>query len=135
MNEVEVKDPNLTGVVSDQSPAADSEADAEDKITLSIGKSTVKTYSYTAEITAPTEGAGYVDGTPVYCVLIAGDGTKLFDGQITQFPFPVSYTGLSSGTGTLKMSYKPAGTSTDANGNPVTGEAVVTRELTFTPED
>ena len=135
VNEVEVKDPNLTGVVSDQSPAADTEADAEDKITLSIGKSTVKTYSYTAEITAPTEGAGYVDGTPVYCVLIAGDGTKLFDGQITQFPFPVSYTGLSSGTGTLKMSYKPAGTSTDANGNPVTGEAVVTRELTFTPED
>lgn len=135
VNEVEVKDPNLTGVVSDQSPAADSEADAEDKITLSIGKSTVKTYSYTAEITAPTEGAGYVDGTPVYCVLIAGDGTKLLDGQITQFPYPVSYTGLSSGTGTLKMSYKPAGTSTDANGNPVTGEAVVTRELTFTPED
>ena len=135
VNEVEVKDPNLTGVVSDQSPAADTEADEEDKITLSIGKSTVKTYSYTAEITAPTEGAGYVDGTPVYCVLIAGDGTKLFDGQITQFPFPVSYTGLSSGTGTLKMSYKPAGTSTDANGNPVTGEAVVTRELTFTPED
>ena len=135
VNEVEVKDPNLTGVVSDQSPAADTEADAEDKITLSIGKSTVKTYSYTAEITAPTEGAGYVDGTPVYCVLITGDGTKLFDGQITQFPFPVSYTGLSSGTGTLKMSYKPAGTSTDANGNPVTGEAVVTRELTFTPED
>ena len=135
VNEVEVKDPNLTGVVSDQSPAADTEADEEDKITLSIGKSTVKTYSYTAEITAPTEGAGYVDGTPVYCVLITGDGTKLFDGQITQFPFPVSYTGLSSGTGTLKMSYKPAGTSTDANGNPVTGEAVVTRELTFTPED
>ena len=135
VNEVEVKDPNLTGVVSDQSPAADSEADAEDKITLSIGKSTVKTYSYTAEIMAPTEGAGYVDGTPVYCVLIAGDGTKLLDGQITQFPYPVSYTGLSSGTGTLKMSYKPAGTSTDANGNPVTGEAVVTRELTFTPED
>ena len=135
VNEVEVKDPNLTGVVSDQSPAADTEADAEDKITLSIGKSTVKTYSYTAEITAPTEGAGYVDGTPVYCVLIAGDGTKLLDGQITQFPYPVSYTGLSSGTGTLKMSYKPAGTSTDANGNPVTGEAVVTRELTFTPED
>ena len=135
VNEVEVKDPNLTGVVSDQSPAADTEADEEDKITRSIGKSTVKTYSYTAEITAPTEGAGYVDGTPVYCVLIAGDGTKLFDGQITQFPFPVSYTGLSSGTGTLKMSYKPAGTSTDANGNPVTGEAVVTRELTFTPED
>ena len=135
VNEVEVKDPNLTGVVSDQSPAADTEADEEDKITLSIGKSTVKTYSYTAEITAPTEGAGYVDGTPVYCVLIAGDGTKLLDGQITQFPYPVSYTGLSSGTGTLKMSYKPAGTSTDANGNPVTGEAVVTRELTFTPED
>ena len=135
VNEVEVKDPNLTGVVSDQSPAADTEADEEDKITLSIGKSTVKTYSYTAEITAPTEGAGYVDGTPVYCVLIAGDGTKLLDGQITQFPYPVSYTGLASGTGTLKMSYKPAGTSTDANGNPVTGEAVVTRELTFTPED
>lgn len=106
-------------------------------ITVSSGKKQV-TYSYNTPIPAPTseEDPNYVSGTQVYVVLIAADGTVLYNNTVTSFPISVGFTGLSSGTGTLKMSYTDTITVTDESGNQnvTTEDKVITREITFTQD-
>lgn len=103
-------------------------------ITVSSGRKQV-TYSYNTPIPAPTseEDPNYVSGTQVYVVLIAADGTVLYNNTVTSFPISVGFTGLSSGTGTLKMSYTDTITVTDESGNQsvTTEDKVITREITF----
>lgn len=138
---------NVTQQESDQSEGTviaqsvdagtDVDPDTAVDITVSSGKKQV-TYSYNTPIQAPTqeEDPNYVSGTQVYVVLIAADGTVLINDTVTNFPIPVGFTGLTSGTGTLKMSYTDTITVTDESGNQTvtTDDKVITRELTFTQD-
>ncbi len=131
--EAETDDPNKVGVVIAQSVKADTFVDANTSVDLTIGKASkteTTTYSYSAEVTAPTseEAPDYVAGTQVYVVIITADGQTLLNTTTTTFPVPASFTGITSATGTLQMSY--ASQAADA----VNGQRVVTRQLTFTPE-
>lgn len=127
------------GTVIAQSVDAGTDVDPDTvvDITVSSGKKQV-TYSYNTPIQAPTqeEDPNYVSGTQVYVVLIAADGTVLINDTVTNFPIPVGFTGLTSGTGTLKMSYTDTITVTDESGNQTvtTDDKVITRELTFTQD-
>ena len=138
---------NVTQQESDQSEGTviaqsvdagtDVDPDTAVDITVSSGKKQV-TYSYNTPIQAPTqeEDPNYVSGTQVYVVLIAADGTVLINDTVTNFPLPVGFTGLTSGTGTLKMSYTDTITVTDESGNQTvtTDDKVITRELNFTQD-
>ncbi|MCH4034417.1 MAG: Stk1 family PASTA domain-containing Ser/Thr kinase [Lachnospiraceae bacterium] len=138
---------NVTQQESDQSEGTviaqsvdagtDVDPDTAVDITVSSGKKQV-TYSYNTPIQAPTqeEDPNYVSGTQVYVVLIAADGTVLINDTVTNFPIPVGFTGLTSGTGTLKMSYTDTITVTDESGNQTvtTDDKVITRELNFTQD-
>lgn len=138
---------NVTQQESDQSEGTviaqsvdagtDVDPDTAVDITVSSGKKQV-IYSYNTPIQAPTqeEDPNYVSGTQVYVVLIAADGTVLINDTVTNFPIPVGFTGLTSGTGTLKMSYTDTITVTDESGNQTvtTDDKVITRELTFTQD-
>ncbi len=135
--EVEATDPNMAGLVSSQSEEAGSYVEPDTKILLKVAKSneteepqTPVTYSYSAEVTAPTaaEAPDYVPGTQVYAVIIASDGTKLLETTTTTFPIPTGYTHIISPTGTLSMSYPS--TAPDAQN----GQKVITRQLNFVPE-
>ena len=127
------------GTVIAQSVDAGTDVDPDTAvdITVSSGKKQV-TYSYNTPIQAPTqeEDPNYVSGTQVYVVLIAADGTVLINDTVTNFPIPVGFTGLTSGTGTLKMSYTDTITVTDESGNQTvtTDDKVITRELNFTQD-
>ncbi len=130
---VETDDASKDGLVISQSIKADTYVDADTKVDLSIGTVTQaqpSTYSYSTEITAPTaeEAPDYTAGMQVYVVIITGDGQTLLNTTTTAFPIPASFTGITSATGTLQMSYSSQ--AADAVG----GQRVVTRQLTFTPE-
>ena len=127
--ESETDDPNKVGVVISQSVAADSFVDEETTVDLTVGveaEEQVTTYSYTSEIAAPTaaETSEYLTGTQVYIVIITSDGQTLLNTTTTTFPYPTGFTGITSATGTLQMSF--VGTSGQ--------QVVITRALTFTPE-
>ena len=144
---------NITQQESDQSEGtviaqsiSDTEVDPDTAIDLTVSSGPKEvTYSYNTPIPAPTEEEDpyYVEGTPVYVVLIAADGQELINRTVTSFPIQVGFTGLSSATGTLKMSYThtiPGSETTDENGNVVvtpatTEEMVITREITFTQDN
>ncbi len=130
---VETDDATKDGLVIAQSIKADTYVDADTKVDLSIGtlaQAQPSTYSYSTEITAPTaeEAPDYTAGMQVYVVIITGDGQTLLNTPTTAFPIPASFTGITSATGTLQMSYSSQ--AADAVG----GQRVVTRQLTFTPE-
>ena len=145
VTEVPVTDANLRGVVANQSVEAGTMVDPDTKVDIQIGAQN-KTYSYTADIAAPTaaEDAAYVPGTSVYIVIITADGQRLLDTTVTNFPVQVSYTGITSATGTLQMSYTDT-TQGSVTTDPATGATVetpgtseqkqLTRLLTFTPEN
>ncbi len=131
--QTETDDASKDGLVISQSIKADTYVDADTKVDLSIGtytKAQPSTYSYSTEITAPTaeEAPDYTAGMQVYVVIITGDGQTLLNTTTTAFPIPASFTGITSATGTLQMSYSSQ--AADAVG----GQKVVTRQLTFTPE-
>ena len=131
--EVETDDPNKVGLVVSQDVKADTFAEPGTKVNLTVGKAAKQepsTYSYSAEISAPTadEAPDYVAGSQVYVVIITADGQTLLNTTTTTFPLPASFTGITSATGTLQMSYSSS--AADA----VNGQRVVTRQLTFTPE-
>ena len=131
--EVETDDPNTFGLVVSQDVKADTFAEPGTKVNLTVGKAAKQepsTYSYSAEISAPTadEAPDYVAGSQVYVVIITADGQTLLNTTTTSFPLPASFTGITSATGTLQMSYSSS--AADA----VNGQRVVTRQLTFTPE-
>lgn len=66
-----------------------------------------QTYSYSADISAPTysEDSDYQSGTSVHITITTADGQQLLDTTTSAFPYRVSYTGISSSSGTLTMTY------------------------------
>ncbi|WP_026504854.1 Stk1 family PASTA domain-containing Ser/Thr kinase [Butyrivibrio sp. NC3005] len=141
--EVNDNDAAKTGMIIKQSPAAETVVSTSSSITLevSIGPATaVTTYSYSGTIEAPTENQYYSNGVVVTICITSADGTQLLNTQVTNFPYQVSQiTGITSGTGTLEMSFDATlPISTDPATGQQTGGAVqrqtVTRPLTFAPQ-
>ncbi len=135
VTEVDADDPNLSGLVTKQSIEKDEIVDENTKVDLTINKAKVSTFSYSGEIQSPAaEDPNFVPGTQVYVVLIAQDGTSLLDTHTSSFPLTVSYTGLGSAGGTLKMSYTGVIMDPETGVQSGTEEKVVSREIAFTPE-
>lgn len=130
--EVETTDETQVGKVIAQNVEAESYVDPQTQVDLTIGKAAkAATYAISTEIAAPTaeEAPDYVTGMQVYVVIITADGQTLMNTIFTSFPQPAAFTGITCATGTLQMSY--ASSAADA----VNGQRVITRQLTFTPED
>jgi beta-lactam-binding protein with PASTA domain len=107
-------------------------------------------YSYSARIEAPrrSEDPNYVEGTAVTLLIVTSDGETILNKTTTEFPYPVSFTGISCPTGTLYFNYTnivnevPQTGMTSTEDGPaeydipmeITEPVEFTRELTFTPE-
>jgi serine/threonine-protein kinase len=135
------EDANLTGLICAQSIAFGTSVSQGTAINmeLSTGPAQV-TYSYNAEIAAPTEGENYTFGIPVKVTLVTSDGTTLLSTTSTDFPLQGTYRGITAPTGTITFVYTattPSSTNPDT-GEVTGGEAVeytVTRAVTFTQEN
>ncbi len=135
------EDTNLTGLICAQSIAVGTSVSEGTTINmeLSTGPASV-TYSYNAEISAPTEGENYTFGIPVKVTLVTSEGVTLLSTTTTDFPLQGTYKGITAPTGTLTFVYT---STTPATTNPETGEIVggqvadytVTRAVTFTQEN
>ena len=135
------EDSNLTGLICAQSIAFGTPVSQGTIINmeLSTGPATV-TYSYNAEIAAPTEGENYNLGTPVKVTLVTSDGTTLLSTTTSDFPVQGTYKGITAPTGTITFVYTAT---TPTTTNPETGETsggdtveyTVTRAVTFTQEN
>ena len=135
------EDTNLTGLICAQSIAAHTSVSEGTVINmeLSTGPATV-TYSYTSDISAPTEGENYTPGVSVHVTLVTSDGTTLLNTTTADFPIQMNSKGITSPTGTITFVYTATAPSTT---NPETGEVVVgqtkevtvTRAVTFTQEN
>ena len=135
------EDTNLTGLICAQSIAPGTEVDKDTKINMELSTGPAKvTYSYDAEISAPTEGENYTYGLPVRVTLVTSDGTTLLSTTTTDFPVQGTYKGITAPTGTITFVYT---STTPATTNEETGEIVggetreytVTRAVTFTQEN
>ena len=135
------EDSNLTGLICAQSIAVGTSVSEGTVINmeLSTGPANV-TYSYVADITAPTEGENYTPGLSVRVSLVTSDGVTLLSTTTTDFPVQATYKGITSPTGTLTFVYtatSPQVTNPDTGeitgGN--TQEYTVTRAVTFTQEN
>lgn len=134
------EDSNLTGLICAQSIAFGTSVSAGTVINmeLSIGPASV-TYSYNADISAPTEGENYTYGLPVKVTLVTSDGTTLLSTTTSDFPVQGTYKGITSPTGTITFVYTATTpTTTNAETGETTGgesvEYTVTRAVTFTQE-
>ena len=135
------EDSNLTGLICAQSIAVGTSVSQGTRINmeLSTGPASV-TYSYNAEISAPTEGENYNYGIPVKVTLVTSDGTTLLSTTTTDFPVQGTYKGITAPTGTITFVYTAT---TPTTTNPETGETTggqsvdytVTRAVTFTQEN
>ncbi len=135
------EDSNLTGLICAQSIAAQTSVSEGTVINmeLSTGPASV-TYSYNADISAPTEGENYTYGIQVRVTLVTSDGTTLLSTTTSDFPVQGTYKGITAPTGTITFVY--TGT-TPTTTNPETGETTggqaveytVTRAVTFTQEN
>ncbi|SHN48729.1 serine/threonine protein kinase [Butyrivibrio hungatei DSM 14810] len=135
------EDSNLTGLICAQSIAVGTSVSEGTVINmeLSIGPASV-TYSYSADITAPTEGENFTFGIPVKVTLVTSDGTTLLSTTTSDFPVQATYKGITSPTGTLTFVYTAT---TPTTTNPETGETsggqaveyTVTRAVTFNQEN
>ena len=135
------EDSNLTGLICAQSIAAQTSVSAGTVINmeLSTGPATV-TYSYNADISAPTEGENFNYGIPVKVTLVTSDGTTLLSTTTSDFPVQGTYKGITAPTGTITFVYTAT---TPTTTNPDTGETTggesveytVTRAVTFTQEN
>jgi len=135
------EDTNLTGLICAQSIAVGTSVSKGTKINmeLSTGPASV-TYSYNADIAAPTEGENYTYGIPVKVSLVTSDGTTLLSTTTTEFPLQGTYKGITAPTGTITFVYSAT---TPTTTNPETGETsggdtveyTVTRAATFTQEN
>ena len=135
------EDPNLTGKICAQSIAYGTSVSEGTTINmeLSTGPASV-TYSYTSDISAPTEGENYISGLSVHVTLVTSDGTTLLNTTTSDFPIQMNSKGITSPTGTLTFVYTAT---VPASTNPETGETTggetkevtVTRAVTFTQEN
>ncbi len=135
------EDSNLTGLICAQSIAFGTSVSEGTIINmeLSIGPASV-TYSYDADITAPTEGENYTYGIPVKVTLVTSDGTTLLSTTTSDFPVQSKYKGITSPTGTITFVYTATTpTTTNAETGETTGgetvEYTVTRAVTFNQEN
>ena len=134
------EDSNLTGLICAQSIAFGTSVSEGTVINmeLSIGPASV-TYSYNADISAPTEGENYTYGIPVKVTLVTSDGTTLLSTTTSDFPVQGTYKGITSPTGTITFVYTATTpTTTNAETGETTGgesvEYTVTRAVTFNQE-
>ena len=134
------EDSNLTGLICAQSIAFGTSVSEGTIINmeLSIGPASV-TYSYNADISAPTEGENYTYGISVKVTLVTSDGTTLLSTTTSDFPVQGTYKGITSPTGTITFVYTATTpTTTNAETGETTGgesvEYTVTRAVTFTQE-
>ena len=143
VTEVSNEDANLNGLICNQTPTVGTKvaADSSVSLELSTGPASSATYSYSANIEAPTaaEDSSYVAGTTVQVALVTSDGTQLLNTSTTSFPITVNYTGIKSPTGVLKMVYAiTTPTVTDPSTGTTTGGTTethtVTRAITFTQQ-
>jgi serine/threonine-protein kinase len=135
------EDSNLTGLICAQSIAVGTSVSEGTKINmeLSTGPASV-TYSYNADISAPTEGENFNYGIPVKVTLVTSDGTTLLSTTTSDFPVQGTYKGITAPTGTITFVYTAT---TPTTTNPDTGETTggdsveytVTRAVTFTQEN
>lgn len=141
VTEVSNVDANLNGLICNQTPTVGTKIpkDSAVSLELSTGPAASVTYSYSANIEAPTaaEDSSYVSGTTVQVALVSSDGTQLLNTSTTAFPITVNYTGIKSPTGVLKMVYAiTTPTVTDPATGTTTGGTTethtVTRAITFT---
>ncbi len=135
------EDSNLTGLICAQSIAVGTSVSEGTTINmeLSTGPASV-TYSYNADISAPTEGENYNYGTSVKVTLVTSDGTTLLSTTTTDFPVQGTYKGITAPTGTITFVYSgTTPTTTNAETGETTGgetvEYTVTRAVTFTQEN
>lgn len=141
VTEVSNADANLNGLICNQTPTVGTKISKDSAVSLelSTGPAASVTYSYSANIEAPTaaEDSSYVSGTTVQVALVSSDGTQLLNTSTTAFPITVNYTGIKSPTGVLKMVYAiTTPTVTDPTTGTTTGGTTethtVTRAITFT---
>ncbi|MCR5402433.1 MAG: Stk1 family PASTA domain-containing Ser/Thr kinase [Butyrivibrio sp.] len=133
-------DTNLTGLICAQSVAEGTSVSQGTIINmeLSTGPASV-TYSYNADIAAPTEGENYNYGIPVKVTLVTSAGTTLLSTTTTDFPVQGTYKGITAPTGTITFVYTAT---TPTTTDPETGETyggetveyMVTRAVTFNQE-
>ncbi len=135
------EDSNLTGLICAQSIAFGTSVSQGTIINmeLSIGPASV-TYSYNAEISAPTEGENFTYGLPVKVTLVTSDGTTLLSTTTSDFPVQGTYKGITSPTGTITFVYTATTpTTTNAETGETSGgetvEYTVTRAVTFNQEN
>ncbi len=135
------EDTNLTGLICAQSIAVGTSVSEGTTINmeLSTGPASI-TYSYTADITAPTEGENYTSGLSVHVTLVTSDGTPLLNTTTTDFPIQMNSKGITSPTGTITFVYTATSpSSTNPETGEVTGgetrEITVTRAVTFVQEN
>ena len=163
-------DPNDRGLVISQGIEANQYVKKGTYIDFEVGGQ--QTYSYNSDISAPgyAEDPDYKTGTPVHLQIVSADGRTLLDTTTSDFPYRTGFTGLTSSTGTLTMTYEntvirtievpvepdpvpetpPEGETGEGAETPApapqtprtetmtmetTEEKVLTRELTFTPEN
>ncbi len=135
------EDTNLTGLICAQSIAVGTSVSSGTKINMELSTGpAVVTYSYNADISAPTEGENFTFGVPVQVTLVTSDGTTLLSTTTTDFPLQGTYKGITAPTGTITFKYTAI---TPASTNPETGEITggiaqeytVTRAVTFTQEN
>lgn len=135
------EDTNLTGLICAQSIAPNTSVSQGTIINmeLSTGPASV-TYSYNADISAPTEGENFTYGIPVKVSLVTSDGTTLLSTTTSDFPVQGTYKGITAPTGTITFVYTAT---TPTSTDPETGETrggdtveyTVTRAVTFTQEN
>ena len=135
------EDSNLTGLICAQSIAPQTSVSQGTVINMELSTGPAKvTYSYNADISAPTEGENYNYGIPVKVTLVTSDGTTLLSTTTTDFPVQGTYKGITAPTGTITFVYTAT---TPTSTNPETGETTggqpqeytVTRAVTFTQEN
>ena len=135
------EDPNLTGLICAQSIAPNTSVSKDTKINMELSTGPAKvTYSYNADISAPTEGENYTYGLSVNVTLVTSDGTTLLSTTTTDFPLQGTYKGITAPTGTITFVYTATTPSTtNEETGEVTGgetrEYTVTRAVTFTQEN
>lgn len=134
------EDSNLTGLICAQSVAEGTSVSQGTIINMELSTGPAKvTYSYNAEIAAPTEGENYNYGIPVKVTLVTSDGTTLLSTTTTDFPVQGTYKGITAPTGTITFVYTAT---TPTTTDPETGETyggdtidyTVTRAVTFNQE-
>ena len=135
------EDSNLTGLICAQSIAPQTSVSQGTVINMELSTGPAKvTYSYNADISAPTEGENFTYGIPVKVTLVTSDGTTLLSTTTADFPVQGTYKGITAPTGTITFVYTAT---TPTSTNPETGETTggqpqeytVTRAVTFTQEN